>query len=176
MCGIAGIYHFESSRSADELLLKKMTTTLSHRGPDGEGFYCNNNIGLGHRRLSIIDLSTGDQPMFNEDKSIAIVFNGEIYNYVELRDELKQYGCRFLTNSDTEVIIRAYEKWGTDCQNKFNGMWAFALWDENKKQLFISRDRIGEKPLFYSTYDNTFLFGSEIKSILAFVVSFDRQI
>jgi len=145
-----------------------MTVTLSHRGPDGEGFYCKNNLGLGHRRLSIIDLSTGDQPMFNENKSIVIIFNGEIYNYIELRDELKKCGCQFLTGSDTEVIIRAYEKWGTDCQHKLNGMWAFALWDENKKQLFISRDRIGEKPLFYSTYDNTFIFGSEIKSILAY--------
>ena len=168
MCGIAGIFHFDPSRLVDQSLLKKMTNCLSHRGPDGEGFYANNNIGLGHRRLSIIDLSTGDQPMFNEDKSIAIIFNGEIYNYVELKEELKQLGCKFHTNSDTEVMIRAYETWGVDCQNKFNGMWAFALWDERKKQLFISRDRLGEKPLFYSTYDNTFLFGSEIKSILAF--------
>src|ERR1043165_6873902 len=130
MCGITGILHFDSSRVADESLLRKMATTLSHRGPDGEGFYVKNNIGLGHRRLSIIDLSTGDQPMFNEDKSIAIIFNGEIYNYVELRDELKNLGYRFLTNSDTEVVIRAYEKWGAECQNKLNGMWAFALWDE----------------------------------------------
>lgn len=168
MCGIAGILHFDPSRTADESLLKKMTDSLVHRGPDGEGFFCRNNVGLGHRRLSIIDLSTGDQPMFSEDKSISIIFNGEIYNYIELRDELKKLGCKFYTNSDTEVIIRAYETWGIDCQNKLNGMWAFALWDERKKQLFISRDRIGEKPLFYSTYDNTFLFGSEIKSILAY--------
>src|ERR1035437_1858510 len=168
MCGIAGIFHFDPSRSVNEPLLKKMTNCLSHRGPDGEGFYIKNSIGLGHRRLSIIDLSTGDQPMFNEDKSIAIIFNGEIYNYVELKEELKNLGCKFFTNSDTEVIIRTYETWGTDCQNKFNGMWAFALWDERKNQLFISRDRIGEKPLHYSTHDNTFLFGSEIKGILAY--------
>jgi len=168
MCGIAGIYHFDSARKAEETLLKKMTGCLSHRGPDGEGFFSKNNIGLGHRRLSIIDLSTGDQPMFNEDKSIALIFNGEIYNYIELREELKKMGCKFHSNSDTEVIIRAYETWGTDCQNKFNGMWAFAIWDERKNQLFISRDRLGEKPLFYSTDDNTFLFGSEIKSILAY--------
>ena len=167
MCGIAGIFHFDSSREVDSSSLKRMTDCLSHRGPDGEGFYINNNIGLGHRRLSIIDLSTGDQPMFNEDKSISVILNGEIYNYIELREELKNFGYTFRTNSDTEVIIRAYEKWGTDCQNKLNGMWAFALWDEKKKQLFISRDRIGEKPLFYSVHDNTFLFGSEIKSILA---------
>ena len=167
MCGITGIFHFDPSRNANESLLRKMTDTLSHRGPDGEGYFCKNNIGLGHRRLSIIDLSTGDQPMFNEDKSIAIIFNGEIYNYVELKDELKDRGCKFRTGSDTEVIIRAYETWGTDCQGKLNGMWAFALWDERKGQLFISRDRIGEKPLFYTTRDNTFVFGSEIKSILA---------
>lgn len=168
MCGIAGIFHFDSSRSVNELLLKKMTNCLSHRGPDGEGFFIKDSIGLGHRRLTIIDLSTGDQPMFNEDKSIAIIFNGEIYNYVELKDELKKLGCKFFTNSDTEVIIRAYQTWGVDCQNKLNGMWAFALWDERKNQLFISRDRIGEKPLFYSVHDNTFLLGSEIKSILAY--------
>ena len=168
MCGITGIFHFDPSRSVNESLLKKMAGTLAHRGPDGEGYYCKNNIGLGHRRLSIIDLSTGDQPMFNEDKSIAIIFNGEIYNYLELKDELKARGCSFRTGSDTEVIIRAYETWGTDCQNKLNGMWAFALRDERKGQLFISRDRLGEKPLFYTTHDNTFLFGSEIKSILAY--------
>lgn len=168
MCGIAGIFHFDNSRKVDESVLKKITNCLSHRGPDGEGFYINQNIGLGHRRLSIIDLSTGDQPMFNDDKSIAIVYNGEIYNYIELRDELKKLGHKFFTDSDTEVIIRAYEHWGEDCQNKLNGMWAFSLWDEKKKQLFISRDRLGEKPLYYSTYDNSFVFGSEIKSLVAY--------
>lgn len=170
MCGIAGIVHFDISRKVDESVLKRITNCLVHRGPDGEGFYIANHIGLGHRRLSIIDLSTGSQPMFNDDKTIAVILNGEIYNYIELREELKGHGYKFHTNSDTEVIIRAYEKWGTDCQGKFNGMWAFALWDERKKQLFISRDRIGEKPLFYSTYDNTFIFGSEIKSILSYGV------
>ncbi|HEY4799966.1 MAG TPA: asparagine synthase (glutamine-hydrolyzing) [Bacteroidia bacterium] len=170
MCGIAGIFHNDLSRGADEAKLRAMTASLLHRGPDGEGFFISNNIGLGHRRLSIIDLSTGSQPMFNEDKSIAVVLNGEIYNYIELREELKASGYRFHTASDTEVIIRAYEKWGIDCQQKFNGMWAFALWDEKKKQLFISRDRIGEKPLFYSEHDHSFIFGSEIKSILAYGV------
>lgn len=168
MCGIAGIFHFDASRKVDEPALKKMTNCLSHRGPDGEGFYCKDSIGLGHRRLSIIDLSTGDQPMFSEDKSLALIYNGEIYNYIELKDELQKLGCKFRTNSDTEVIICAYETWGVACQNKLNGMWSFALWDERKNQLFISRDRIGEKPLYYSTQDNTFLFGSEIKSILAY--------
>ena len=147
-----------------------MTDTLQHRGPDGEGFYVNRNIGLGHRRLSIIDLDTGAQPIFNEDKTIAIIFNGEIYNYIEIRDELKQLKHQFRTNSDTEVIVHAYEQWGTDCLQKFNGCWAFALWDENVKQLFIARDRLGEKPLFFSHWDNTLIFGSEIKSLFAFGV------
>jgi asparagine synthase (glutamine-hydrolysing) len=170
MCGITGIVHFDASRKADESVLQKMTRVLAHRGPDGEGYYCHGNLGLGHRRLSIIDLSTGDQPMFNDDKSIAIVFNGEIYNYVELKEELRKDGFTFRTNSDTEVIIRAYEKWGVDFQNKLNGMWAFALWDEKKRTLLLSRDRIGEKPLIYSVHDNTLVFGSEIKSILAYGV------
>lgn len=168
MCGIAGIFHFNESRNADHALLKRMTDSIAHRGPDGENQYCFENIGLGHRRLSIIDLSTGDQPMFNEDKSIVIIYNGEIYNYIELREELKKLGYKFFTDSDTEVIIRAYEHWGFDCQNKLNGMWAFALWDDKKKQLFLSRDRIGEKPLYYSSHDDSFVFGSEIKSLLTY--------
>jgi asparagine synthase (glutamine-hydrolysing) len=168
MCGIAGIYYFDRNRTIDNLKLKKMTEIIKHRGPDGEGFYIKKNIGLGHRRLSIIDLQTGDQPMFNEDKSIAIVLNGEIYNYIELRVELIELGYHFRTTSDTEVIIRAYEEWGIDCQNKFNGMWAFALWDEKKQQLFLSRDRIGEKPLNYAVVDNTLIFSSEIKSLFEY--------
>lgn len=168
MCGIAGILHFDKERQADKSLLKKMTDSTSHRGPDGEGYYLKNNLAFGHRRLSIIDLSTGAQPMFNDDKSIVLIFNGEIYNYIELRDELRKFGYTFKTSSDSEVIIKAYEKWGIDCQNKFNGMWAFALWDNSKKQLLLSRDRIGEKPLHYAIFENTFVFGSEIKSILAY--------
>ncbi|MBX3008345.1 MAG: asparagine synthase (glutamine-hydrolyzing) [Melioribacteraceae bacterium] len=168
MCGITGIFHFDNSRHVNKSLLKRMTNIVHHRGPDGEGFYINGNIGFGHRRLSIIDLSTGDQPMFNVDKTISLVLNGEIYNYVELKEELKSLGHSFRTLSDTEVIIKAYEQWGTDCQNKFNGMWAFALWDECKQQLFISRDRIGEKPLHYALWDNTVLFASEMKSIFEY--------
>ena len=170
MCGIAGILHFDSDRKAETAVIKKMTDVIRHRGPDGEGQYINNNLALGHRRLSIIDLSTGDQPMFNEDGSIIVIFNGEIYNYIELREELIKLGYSFTTNSDTEVIIKAYQHWGIDCQNKFNGMWAFALWDKKKQQLFISRDRVGEKPLNYCVFDNTLIFGSEIKSILAYGV------
>ncbi len=168
MCGIAGILHFEPGRRVQKSILKKMTDIISHRGPDGEGFFVKGNIGLGHRRLSIIDLDTGDQPMLNDDGSIVLVFNGEIYNYIELRNELKKLGHEFTTLSDTEVIIRAYEQWGYDCQNKFNGMWAFALWDARKQELFLSRDRIGEKPLHYTEYKNSFIFASEIKSLFKY--------
>ena len=164
MCGISGIYHYNSSGQVNGELLKKMTDCLFHRGPDDSDYYIDKSIGLGHRRLSIIDLSTGNQPMYSADKSIALVFNGEIYNYVELKKELETLNHQFVTNSDTEVIIHAYEQWGKDCQKKFNGMWAFALWDSSKKELLISRDRIGEKPLFYCDLNGTFLFASEIKS------------
>jgi asparagine synthase (glutamine-hydrolysing) len=167
MCGIAGIVHFDPTRSVERTLLERMTGVLSHRGPDGTGFFVKNNIGLGQTRLAIIDLSTGDQPMFSQDENLVLVHNGEIYNYLELREELRSLGYSFHTTSDTEVILNAYQEWGFDCQNKFNGMWAFALWDARARQLFLSRDRIGEKPLHYSVRDNSFWFGSEIKSILA---------
>jgi asparagine synthase (glutamine-hydrolysing) len=170
MCGIAGFYHLNKEREADGSLLETITNCVSHRGPDGAGYFRKNNLALGHRRLSIIDLSTGDQPMFSDDKSVTIIFNGEIYNYVELRSELISLGHVFKTTSDTEVIIRSYEQWGIECQNKFNGMWAFALWDDKEQLLLLSRDRLGEKPLFYSQYDETIIFGSEIKSILAYGV------
>jgi asparagine synthase (glutamine-hydrolysing) len=168
MCGIAGILHQDPTRRVDRDTLRRMTRALSHRGPDGEGYYEDGNIGLGHRRLAIIDLSTGTQPMYSVDRDVVLVFNGEIYNYVELREELRNLGHNFVTTSDTEVIIAAYEQWGFDCQQKFNGMWAFALWDARQKQLFVSRDRMGEKPLHYSVQDGTFVFGSEIKSLLAY--------
>jgi len=170
MCGIAGILHFDKERTIDFSVIKRMTDIISYRGPDGEGFHVNNNIAFGHRRLSIIDLNTGDQPMFNESKEIVLILNGEIYNYIELRNDLIKLGHNFRTMSDTEVIIRAYEEWGIECQNRFNGMWAFALWDENKQQLFLSRDRIGEKPLNYAIFDNSLIFGSEIKSIFEYGV------
>lgn len=171
MCGIAGFIHYDPERKADQFVIKKMTDEVVYRGPDAEGYYISDNIAFGHRRLSIIDLSSGgDQPMFSEDRSIVLVFNGEIYNYIELREELKKLGHIFKTNSDTEVIIQSYLQWGVDCQNRFNGMWAFTLWDNNKQQLFVSRDRMGEKPVHYCEYDNSFIFGSEIKSILAFGV------
>lgn len=145
-----------------------MADTISHRGPDGEGYFVDSNIGLAHRRLSIIDIDGGEQPMFNDQGTIGIVFNGEIYNYIELRELLTKLGHSFKTNSDTEVIIKAYEQWGFACQEKLNGMWAFAIWDAKEKHMFLSRDRLGEKPLNYMVYGNSFLFGSEIKSILAY--------
>ncbi len=170
MCGISGFLHLDKEREASDIVLKKMNNVIAHRGPDGEGFYLNENIALGHRRLAIIDLNTGHQPMYSTDRQIVLVFNGEIYNYIELKDELIALGIKFTTTSDTEVVINAYLTWGIDCQNRFNGMWAFALWDESLKRLFISRDRIGEKPLYYSKFDNTLIFGSEIKTILAYGV------
>lgn len=168
MCGLTGIYHFDKGRAVDNNLLKKMTDAIKYRGPDGEGYYVKDNIGLGHRRLSIIDLQTGDQPMYSEDRSIVLALNGEIYNYIEIKEELQKSGHTFRTSSDTEVVLKAYEQWGVDCQNKFNGMWAFALWDNNKQQLFLSRDRIGEKPLHYAIYENSLVFGSEMKSLFAY--------
>lgn len=168
MCGIAGIFNFDLERSVSKEILKNMADTIVHRGPDGEGYFIDDFIGLAHRRLAIIDLEGGDQPMFNDRKTISIVFNGEIYNYIELKEELKKLGHSFTTSSDTEVIIKAYEQWGFACQEKFNGMWAFAIWDATEQHLFLSRDRLGEKPLNYMLYKNTFLFGSEIKSILAY--------
>ena len=146
-----------------------------HRGPDGFGYYFQNNIGLGHRRLSIIDISEGNQPMHNSEKTISVVFNGEIYNYIELRSDLLKLGHKFKTNSDTEVIIKSYEEWGVNCQNKFNGMWAFALWDDNKKQLFLSRDRIGEKPLIYSSYKNSLIFPLKLNRFLLMVSPKNRE-
>lgn len=170
MCGIAGYLHFNKTRKAEQPVLKGMTDCMSYRGPDGDGFYVEGNLALGHRRLSIIDLSSGDQPMYSSDRNKILVFNGEIYNYIELKEELSALGHRFETTSDTEVLIKAYEQWGYDCQNKFNGMWAFALWDETKQELFLSRDRIGEKPLHYAVFEESFVFASEIKSILSFGV------
>jgi asparagine synthase (glutamine-hydrolysing) len=167
MCGIVGIVNNRIEHQVSELLLKKMADVVQHRGPDGEGFFCHKNIGLGQRRLSIIDLESGKQPIFNEDKSIVLVFNGEIYNYIELRESLKKKKHNFYTLSDAEVIIHAYEQWGYDCVNKLNGMWAFAIWDNNINELFISRDRLGQKPLYYTKTKNTFLFASEIKSLIA---------
>lgn len=168
MCGISGFLHYDKSRPVSLSALQRMSEAVKHRGPDGQGLYAKGNLAMAHQRLAIIDLSSGDQPMFNEDKSIVIIFNGEIYNYLELRDELKLLGHRFITKSDTEVLIHAYEEWGVGLHNKLNGMWAFAIWDDREKILLLSRDRVGEKPLHYAQYNDTLLFASEIKSILAY--------
>lgn len=161
MCGIAGFYG-----SGDEKILKKMTRSLAHRGPDDEGFYISQNIGLGHRRLSIIDLKSGHQPMSNEDETVRIVFNGEIYNFQALKKDLEQKGHKFRTSSDTETILHLYEQEGENCVKKLRGMFAFAIWDARKNQLFLARDRMGKKPLYYGIFNNTFIFGSEVKALL----------
>lgn len=166
MCGIAGTYHSDGS-SADRELVERMTRSIAHRGPDGAGFHFDREVGLGHRRLSIIDLEGGSQPIFNEDDSIAVVFNGEIYNYIELRQELEQAGHRFRTHSDTEVIVHGYEQWGTACVGRFNGMFSFALWDSNRRRLFLARDHLGVKPLYYTRTSGRLAFASEVKSLLA---------
>lgn len=167
MCGIAGILNTDGT-PADNNVLREMASVLRHRGPDDEGLFCDGNLGFSHRRLSIIDLSDrAHQPMMNDAQTVVVVHNGEIYNYVELRAELESRGHRFRSKSDTEVILRAYEEWHTDCLRRFNGMWAFALWDKNRKELFVARDRFGVKPLYYYFNGKEFIFASEIKALLA---------
>lgn len=168
MCGIAGIFSFRNDEGVSPALIKKMTDTIQHRGPDGEGIFVSGQIGLGHRRLAIIDLSeNGRQPMASPDGTTQIVFNGEIYNFRELRSELEAKGHRFHTESDTEVILHAYQAYGADCVTHFNGMFAFALWDERRKSLLLARDRFGIKPLYIYRNANRLLFASEIKALLA---------
>jgi asparagine synthase (glutamine-hydrolysing) len=165
MCGIAGIADL-TGRPVDTALLRAMTSVQAHRGPDGEDIVCRGGVGLGHRRLAIIDLATGDQPMANDDGTVRIVFNGEIYNFRELRRDLEARGTRFRTNSDTEVILRAYEAEGPDCVRKLRGMFAFAILDERARRLVLARDRAGIKPLVYAWDGQRLLFASEIKGIL----------
>lgn len=165
MCGISGILS-RNGASIDQVTLERMTAAIQHRGPDGHGCFVDREIGLGHRRLSIIDLDGGTQPMSNEDKTLQIVFNGEIYNFVELRKELEAFGHVFATRSDTEVIVHGYEQWGPECLNHLNGMFAFAIWDKKKRELFLARDHLGIKPLYYVQIDHRLLFASEIKALL----------
>ncbi|MEO1594050.1 MAG: XrtA/PEP-CTERM system amidotransferase [Pseudomonadota bacterium] len=167
MCGIAGILDLEGARGIDRGVLERMTRTLSLRGPDGEGYHTAPGVGLGHRRLSIIDLEGGDQPIYNEDGRVVTVYNGEIYNFAEVRAELERLGHVFSTRSDTEIIVHGWEEWGEDCVDRFNGMFALAVWDANRDCLFLARDRIGIKPLYYGTTSDGFLlFGSELKALL----------
>jgi asparagine synthase (glutamine-hydrolysing) len=168
MCGIAGIFDLREKRSVDSDLLRRITRSLEHRGPDGEGYHAEPGVGLGHRRLAIIDLEGGKQPLFNEDESVAVSYNGEIYNFAPLQRELEARGHAFKTRCDTEVIVHAWEEWGEACVERFNGMFAFAIWDRNKDCLFLARDRVGIKPLYYSvTRDGYLVFASELKAILA---------
>ena len=166
MCGIAGKFNFDRSRPIDRDCLAAMTDAVRHRGPDADGFYIADGIGLGHRRLSIIDLATGDQPLANEDGTVWVVFNGEIYNFADVRVDLERAGHRFRTHSDTEVIVHAYEEWGERAVDRFRGMFAFALWDAPRRRLMLVRDRVGIKPLYYSVTASGVTFGSEIKSIV----------
>jgi asparagine synthase (glutamine-hydrolysing) len=167
MCGIAGIVSTAAGQRIEAATIHRMCQAIVHRGPDGEGTFVKDGTGLGMRRLSIIDLAGGQQPVFNEDRTAWIVFNGEIYNFPELREDLLKRGHRFSTHSDTEVIVHLYEEMGPDCVNKLRGMFAFALYDERRQKLLIARDRLGKKPLHYALQGQRLLFGSEIKAILA---------
>ena len=166
MCGISGLFDTRGKRVFPRPLIERINDSQAHRGPDESGIHLEPGVALGHRRLSIIDLATGQQPLFNEDRSVCIVFNGEIYNYQELVPELQALGHTFRTRSDTEVIVHAWESWGRACVGRFRGMFAFAVWDRNQQTLFLARDRMGVKPMFYALLDDgTFIFGSELKVI-----------
>lgn len=165
MCGIVGIIHLNQG-TVDREVLKKMSDTLAWRGPDAEGFFYDGGVGLAHRRLSIIDIESGQQPMLSDSGDLAVVFNGEIYNFLELKNELTSQGVVFRTHSDTEVLLKGYEKYGKKIVEKLNGMFAFAIWHKSEKKLFCARDRLGEKPFYYAFINNTFLFASELKALL----------
>ncbi len=166
MCGICGLLNHGMEYNNARKIVSDMCRAMKHRGPDDEGLYVNNDIAMGMRRLSIIDIATGHQPIFNEDRSVCLIVNGEIYNFKELRADLIKKGHRFSTGSDSEVLVHLYEEYGVECIAKVNGMFAFAVWDENKKELFLARDRVGIKPLYYGFIKGEFVFGSELKSLL----------
>ena len=168
MCGICGVFHSDPAQRVNRELLAAMNRQIVHRGPDDDGFFVDGNAGLAMRRLSIIDIQTGHQPLSNEDGNIWIVFNGEIYNHQDLRKDLQVRGHRYRTQSDTETIVHLYEEYGRDCVQHLRGMFAFAIWDRSNRSLFIARDRLGIKPLYYRYDGSTLLFGSEIKTILAY--------
>jgi asparagine synthase (glutamine-hydrolysing) len=167
MCGIAGFVAVDPlDRDATDRATR-MRDVLVHRGPDDAGLYCDAHAALAHRRLSIVDLSTGHQPLSNEDRTIWVVFNGEIYDHRDVRHRLEQHGHLYRTHSDTETIVHAYEQWGDDCVHHFRGMFAFALWDAPRRRLLLARDRLGIKPVYWTRAGRTLLFGSEIKALLA---------
>ena len=178
MCGIAGVIQFGRDARVDSDTLRQMCAVMAHRGPDDDGFYVHGPVGLGMRRLSIVDLATGHQPISNEDETAWIVFNGEIYNHAALREQLQEKGHRYRTHSDTETIIHLYEEYGRECVRHLRGMFAFAIWDATKKCLFIARDRLGIKPLYYRLTSESLVFGSEIKVVLAEGIQpkFHRQV
>jgi asparagine synthase (glutamine-hydrolysing) len=167
MCGIAGVLYRDRQTPVNPDLLKAMTDMVRHRGPDGEGLHIAPGLGLGHRRLAIIDPATGQQPMMDAETQNIIVYNGEVFNYVEIRAELTAAGHRFCTDSDTEVILKGYAQWGERCLDRFNGMWAFAIWDHSRQRLFLARDRLGIKPLHYCVDAERIVFASEMKSLFA---------
>src|SRR5687767_5445063 len=165
MCGITGFVR-NDGKPVDEALLARMNEAIRHRGPDEDGFYVNGSVGMAMRRLAIIDLKSGQQPIHNRDRTAWIVFNGEIYNYLELREKLEKLGHTFYTNSDTEAIVHAYDQYGADCPNHLRGMFAFAIWDESDQALFLARDRVGKKPLLYSLVNGQLIFASEFSALL----------
>jgi asparagine synthase (glutamine-hydrolysing) len=168
MCGITGLVNYDRQRPVDPEILARMNEVIRHRGPDSDGFYLQKPVGLAIRRLAVIDLVAGDQPISNEDGSVWLVFNGEIYNYQELRSRLERMGHRFRTHSDTETIVHLYEEYGTACVDFLRGMFAFALWDQRRARLLLARDRLGKKPLYYAEHDGALLFGSELKCLLQY--------
>src|SRR6266446_4146192 len=165
MCGICGQYNFGNQAPVRRADIKAMTDSLRHRGPDDEGFYIAGPLGFGFRRLSIIDLSGGHQPMSDSEESVWVVFNGEIYNFLELRRELQGFGHVFRTNSDTEVILHGYKQWGDEVLNRLNGMFGLAIWDVRQKRLVLARDPFGIKLLYYRIEGNTLYFGSEMRAV-----------
>src|SRR5262245_25562636 len=166
MCGIAGFHAASSPPEEVKLTLERMVASLDHRGPDEHGTFIDGRTGLGHTRLSIIDLSSGQQPMLSADGHVCVSFNGEIFNYVELREAMIRRGHRFRTDSDTEVILKAYEEKGVDCVGDFNGDFAFAIWDKRAQRLILARDRMGVRPLYYTRRTNGLFFASEVKALL----------
>src|SRR3954454_24196662 len=167
MCGIAGIVAVDQLEQDAPARALRMRDIITHRGPDEAGLHIDEHAALAHRRLSIVDLSTGQQPLSNEDGSVWVIFNGEIYNHGEIRRELEAHGHQYRTKSDTETIVHAYEQWGDECVSRFRGMFAFALWDAPQRRLLLVRDRLGIKPLYWTRTPDALLFGSEIKAILA---------
>ena len=166
MCGIAGIYNYRSqSELQPELSLKKMLSVIRHRGPDESGIYLGENMGIGSVRLSIIDVSSGQQPLSDVSETYWIVYNGEIFNYKELREDIEKQGIRLKTHSDTEVVVQMFAMYGAKCLEFFNGQFAFCIWNKKKKEFFLARDRVGIRPLFYWAQNNAFAFCSEIKGL-----------